>query len=296
VNSVPIADIPMGVYVVNQAKLATGGGGITLTAPDKWYLIQKAKFIGLGVSTPGARVVDQIVTLVRGALGPSEPVNILTSSQVTVPSQTWDKDRAAAILNLAAGIGCWFYFDRQGVATIADIPTVGGSADWLVDASPSGVLIDLDRETGTTTTFNVVIVSSTAASGSFFDPVTVWDSDPASPTYAGTDPVNHPELAGPFGVSVYYLDTALPLDPVGARLAGLAVLATTVGQAKTVTLNSAPNPAMDAFQFLDVLPVRERYDIARVAERHVVDTVTHPLDVTQPMQITGRSSRTDSYT
>lgn len=293
VNSVPLTDIPMGVYLA-APKMATGGGGITLNCSDKWKLIQRAKIIGVGTSWVGWPVTQQIAQMIKDAIGPAEPVNITATSTAIMGSQTWTGDRAQAIIDLANGIGAWVYFDRDGVATVADIPTIGADADWLIDASPSGVLMELDREGMGDDWANVVVLSSSSAAGQAFAAQTVWDSDPTSPTYAGTDPW-HGVGTGPAGISVYDYTSPLPLDNGSALQAAGAQLAKMVGIASTPSGTVAPNPAMDAFDVIDILPPRERYDIARIVERCVVDTVTHQLDVSQPMTFTGRSTRTTGY-
>lgn len=320
-------DIPMGVFDVDAEKVSEGGGALSLTAPDKWRKIQRARFIGPGISTPGLSVPDQIAALIRDALGPSEPVNILTSNAPSMPAQVWEKDRDQAILDLAKSIGCWVYFDRTGVATIADIPTIGDTADWLVDSSASGVLIELDRERSRTTTRNVIVISSSAADGERFPTQYVWDSDPASPTYAGTNPM-YGVGVGPFGVVVDYFDSPILSSADEALAAGRTILARSTGLASQVSLGQVPNPAVDAFDVLDVLPPGRKvsgvgylsggfgrdpfgsspfgvgsgsgrpqvtYSSTRVIERHVADTVTHPLAVggNTFQSIEGRSTRTD---
>jgi hypothetical protein len=287
--------IPMGVFEVDSEKLSEGGGGLSLTAPDKWARIQRARFILPQLSSGGMRVTAQIAALIRGAL-PGEDVVVTATSTATVPQLTWEKDRDKTIQELAQSIGAWVYFDRKGVATIADIPTIGASADWLVDASPSGVLIALDRERSRANTCNVVVVASSASTQSAFVPQVVWDLDVNSPTYAGVDPILNPETAGPFGIVPYFYDTAVLTSENAAKDAGLTILSRVTGLASQVSLGQTPNPALDAFDVIDVLPPRERYDIPRVLERHVADTVTHPLTVGGSTQIDGRSTRTDSYT
>ncbi len=285
--------IPMGVFDVDSEKLTTGGGGpISLTAPDKWVKIQRARFLWPTGPQVGIKVVDQIAYLIRDALGAGEFVNILATSQATVGSLTWEKDRDKAINDLAAGIGAWVYFDRTGTATIADIPTTGPTADWLVDASAAGVLTKLDRSRDRSKTYNVVVVSSSASGGEEFPTQYVWDTDPNSVTYAGTNPPLAANV-GPFGIVPYFYDTPLPLDVDAARTAGLTILSRTMGLASQVSLGQVPNPAVDAFDVIDVLPPKERYDIDRVLERHIADTVTHPLTVTSEQSIEGRSTRTD---
>lgn len=286
-----VLDLPMGVFVIDSEKLSEGGGGISVTAPDKWSRIQKARFLQPQASTVGTSVVDQITRLIRGALGSGEVVNNYATSTATVGTLVWEKDRDKAIMDLAKSASVWVYFDRDGVATIADLPTAGASADWLADASASGVLTSLDRERSRDNTYNVVVVESSATDGPYWPTQFVWDYDPTSPTYAGVDPVSSPDTAGPFGIVPYFYSTPLPLDQNAARRAGWTILARVSGLASQVSLGQVPNPAVDSGDVIDVLPPRERYDQPRVLERHVVDTVTHPLTVDGEQHIDARSTR-----
>lgn len=289
------ADIPMGVFDVDSQSLSEGDGKVTLTAPDKWARIARARFLWPTGPQVGLTVTEQITRLIRDALGPDEPVNVLATSKALVPALTWQQDRGQAVIDLATSIGAWVYFDRSGMATIADVPTVGGSADWLLDASASGVMVSLDRSRSRAQTYNVVVVSSTAADGAKFATQYVWDSDPSSPTYAGTNPP-FATAVGPFGIVPYFHDDPILLDADDALVAGAAILAKTVGLASQASLSAAGNPAVDAMDVIDVMPPRLQRTEVRFTERHVVDTVTHQLDVRQPQQITGRSTRTDPYT
>jgi hypothetical protein len=291
-NSLPIVSVPMGVFDVDQESVTVGGAGaIKVTAPDKWQKIARAKFIFPASSNPALSVTAQITALIQGALGASEPVQVLTTKIVSTPALTWtSNDRVAAINDLAKGLGLWVYFDRDGYATIADRPTVASAAQWQLD------LVSLDRTRDRSRTSNVVIVESSSASGSAtFNPQAAWDQNSASPTYAGSDPLNHPELAGPFGVVPYHFSTPLPLQDYQALQTAQTILAVTCGMNAQITAGALPNPALDAYDAVDVLPPRERYDLPQVVERHFVETVTHPLTVDQPMHIAGLSSRTDGY-
>lgn len=332
-----VVDIPMGVFDIDSEQLSDSSGGLSLTAPDKWVKIQRARFLWPTGPQVGIKVTDQIVALIRDALGSSEPVNVTATSTATVGPLVWEKDRDKAINDLAADIGAWVFFDRNGVATISNLPTIGESADWLVDASASGVLTELDRERSRAKTRNVIVVSSSATDGEKFPVQYVWDNDPASPTYAGTNPPFATDV-GPFGIVPEYIDTPLPLSPNGARQAGLTRLARTTGLASQVSLGQVPNPALDAFDVLDVLPPGSSDTVVlgyqtttgqdgfgtqpfgtspfggggdganrgrpilgtasrgAVLERHVADTVTHPLTLGPAQQIEGRSTRTDEIT
>ena len=322
-------DIPMGVFDVDRQEMSHGSGSVSLTAPDKWGRIQRARLIKPVASVKGRSVAEEITALIRGALGSSEPVTVTATGDAIVGTLTYEKDRAQAIISLATSIGAWVFFDRDGVATIADVPQIGMSADWLVDASASGVLISLDRERSRESTRNVVVVESSAADGAKFATQYVWDADPASPTYAGTDPVADPGSAGPFGIVPYFHDSPVLTTVTQARRAGQTILARTTGLASSVSLSQVPNPAVDAFDVLDVLPPGRApsgvtwtagegfgtgpfgemsfgggtaggrpivsYASTETLQRHLVDTVTHPLTVGPAQQIQGRSTRSDVY-
>jgi hypothetical protein len=333
-NSMPVVDIPCGVYVVGPKSITVGAGKMSITAPDKWRLVQRARFLAPQSSSPGMLVTDQIASLLRGALGSGEGVTVTASSTATVPALTWDRDRDKAITDLAASIGAWVYFDRNGGAVVADIPTLGTSADWTIDAGATGVLISLDRQTSPDETYNVVVAYSNSATASAFPPQYVFDGDPNSPTYAGTDPLNNPAAAGPLGVVPIFYTSPVLTSAQQALQAAQAILSRTVGQASQVSISTGPNPAMDAFQVIDVLPPGSRTVITGystvagvggefgtspfgtgpfgggdtsvpilatvptgVLERHVADTLTHPLMVESgsPLHIDGRSTRADPY-
>jgi len=288
--------IPMGVFDVDDETLTEGGGKLSLTAPDLWQRIVRAKFLGPAASTKGLLVVSQIQQLIQGA---GLTATVTSTSKATTPTLTFDQARDTAILDLAKQAGLWVYFDRNGNGVIADQPTTKPTADWLIDASDSGVLVSLDRSRSRTVTYNVIVVESSAAAGSAFATQYVFDNDPNSQTYVAggtwgpTPPTVSPSSS--FGLVPYYFDTPLTMSAAGAIQAGAAVLYKTTGLASQVSVTAVHNPAIDAFDAIDVLAPRQRYDIPRAVERHVVDTVTHPLDVTRPQQIDGRSTRTDSY-
>jgi hypothetical protein len=150
----------------------------------------------------------------------------------------------------------------------------------------------------------VVVVESSASDESKFATVYVWDADPLSPTYAGPDPVNSPEQAGPFGISAVHVSSPNLETPAQAADFGGAELARRTGLHSQVSLEDVPNPAIDAFDVIDVLPPGQvavgatelpdgsfevQYQATRDVERHIVDTVSHPLTRGPLQRIEGRS-------
>lgn len=292
-----VVTIPMGVFDVSDQSMTVLDGTLKLTAPDKWVRIQRAKFVKPEYAVPGVQVVTQLGALIQGALGISEPVNVDSTLYAAMCPMLFEGDRDAVINQIAGWTSQWVRFDRNGTALISDTPGIGLGTDWLIDSSPTGVLTELDRQRSRSTTYNVVAVHSSNAGSELFAPAYAWDSDSTSVTYAGTDPINSPGLAGPFGVVTYSYDTPLEMTNSQAYATALNILAQVSGLASQVSLSATLNPAMDAGDVIEVLPPRERYDIPIASERHLVETVTHPLvvDGTTVQRIEGRSTRLGSF-
>jgi hypothetical protein len=279
--------IPMGVFDLTAVSKSYGADGtIKLSCFDKWVLVQRASFVTPYASQPTLTVAQQIAALIRYALGQGENVNVLATSQALVGSLVWDDKVDDAINKMAESIGAWAYFDRNGVATVADLPTLTStSAAWSVDASASGVLLDADRSKDRSKTYNMVVVNSEKADGgALFDPQIVSDTDPNSPTYVG----------GPFGQVPYKYSSPLLTNATQALQAGAAKLATLTGLNSQLSLTAVRNHALDALDAIDVQLPRERYDVSIPSERHLIDKVVHPLMPDGTQQIDTRATRTDT--
>jgi hypothetical protein len=325
--------IPQGVFGIDVQKVNFGGGGdLTLTAPDRWQQIVNAEFLTPRAADAGVSVRVQIATLINEVF-PGAGVVDTATSMVTTPAQTWDRDRAKAILDLAKSASLDVGFDRTGTPYIRDLPTLADRAVWTVDASANGVLMTADRERNRQSTYNMVKVSSPAnpAGGDLFAPVFVWDNNPASPTYAGSGSGSDtapPALstAGPFGQRCYFYSSPLVTTSAQAASAGASWLAKLSGLAAQLTLTAAPNPALDdGDTILVVLPPDDpsmtadggvgvgtepfgtspfgvgyltdattfHYTNPQPTERHIVDKVTVSLTPQNSQSIDTRSTAAD---
>jgi hypothetical protein len=288
--------LPMGVFDIDSAEVGYGPTGtLSVRASDKWALIQRANFLLPKSSWDGLRITEQIKALVREVLGASEPVNVLTSDTTTVGVLVWEGDRDKAIQELAESIGCWTYFDRDGVFTIADLPTGNpGAAVWTVDAGDAGVLLDASRSRDRSNTFNVVVVAGQRADGiPPFDPQIVWDSDVSSPTFAGTDPLNGTSV-GPFGIVPYFYTSPVVEHLGQAQIAGLAQLTKLRGLNAQLTLSTLRNHALDVLDSISVILPPDSYGANSVTERHFVDKIQHPLTPEGVMSIETRSTNVNA--
>lgn len=275
--------VPLGRFDVDTQRMGYAPSGtLSLTAPDRWVRVQRARFEAPATSVYGATVKSEIERLVTGAVPGITVANTATST-ATVGAVAWDTDRDGAVDEMAKAIGAEAFFDVNGNLVIRDVPTLAGQAAvWTVDASATGVLLDADRERSRTRTYNVVVASSSATDGvAPFTPVTVADSDPTSPTYVG----------GAFGRVPYFYSSPLLATSGQATAAAQTILERVRGLAAQLSLESIVNPALDAGDVIDALLPPERYDMARPVEHHIVDKVTIPLTVGGTQSIATRSSR-----
>lgn len=279
--------VPMGVFDVSAQSMGYGADGtLSIQADDKWVKIQRARFLQPFASTNGAAVTTQIVTLIRGALGGSEPVNVTATSTATMGKVVWERDRDKAILELAESIGARVYFDRNGVATVADIP-VNQSPVWTAAADNQGVILKAQRTRDRSKTYNIVVVNPELIDGTaLFSPVTLQDTNPDSPTY----------VDGPFLEVPTFYSSPLIRTSAQAGKAGLAILNRVKGLNAQLTLSTVRNHALDVLDTITVRLPKVRWDVPQAVELHMVDKIVHPLTAEGEQSIDTRATRTDDVT
>lgn len=265
--------VPLGVFVVDSQKMGYGvDGTIELTAPDRYAQVQRARFLQPTTTSGGA--VSEAIRLAVVAVAVAA-TNTATSS-ATTKAQVWDRDRDQAIDELTKAAAAELFFDRAGLIVARNIPKLTNAAVWNIGAGESGVLVDADRERDRSRTFSVVVAICEAVDGSApWVPQFAFDADPASPTYC----------AGPFGYVPTWISSPLLTTAAQALAAAKAVLSRASGLAAQVTLDSAVNPALDPGDVITVV-----FPGGKV-ERHLIDSLTIPLDVGTPQKITTRSTR-----
>ena len=290
----PAETVPMGVYGIDTESMGYGPNGtLTVQGSDRWAELQRAKFLTPRASTPGL-ITAQVMMLISEVF-PELPVVSNVDSQARVGSLVWDEDRAQTIIDLATSIGAWVYFDRNGFPTIDPLPTGPPTQGvWTVDAGEQGVLLTAFRSRDRSKTYNVVVVNSDKTDGTpLFDPQVVWDAEPASPTYAGTDPASGAG-AGPFGIVTYKYSSPLLESAGQAQGAGRSILNRVTGLNAQLSMTNVRNHALDALDPLTVVLPPDRPDWPPIIEAHIADKITHPLMADGAQQIDTRSTRTDN--
>lgn len=192
-----------------------------------------------------------------------------------MPTLTVDSDRWAVIhgqnndVSVANAIGADAFCDASGAFTFEPRPSLSADPVWSF-SEDTRTKVATTRAYERQNVYNLIVITGTPADGgAAVGPIFVWDDDPASPTYAGPDPVNYPELAGRFGVKPYRYDSPLITSDRQGWQVGRAILADLMGETKTVSFTGRFHPAQEAGDVVTVTRNDGRL------ERHLVDSINY---------------------
>lgn len=270
-----------GTFGIQDSEVDYLTGGVKVTGVDRGRRVTDDRF-------PFARTIDaaSVTAVLTQLLVESTPwAGVGVSNLPDRPSGqlTWAQDREAACKDLAASLGGECYTEPFGDFAVAPVPDAGSAPVWTVRAGDGGALVAPTRKLSRGGVYNAVVVtgSGTAAadvsSSQTADGRTaIADDDPYSPTWRD----------GPFGQVVTYYSSPFVADQDQADTAARAILRNQLGLSRSVSFESAVNPALEAG---DVIAVD--YGAGSV-ERHILDRIVMPLGP-GPMRC---DTRTSTYT
>jgi len=265
--------VPLGWFRVQSVSSPLRTDALKVSGVDRSARVADAKFLTVTQSTTTNTIPNEIKRLVQGAI-PGIAFTDKTGNSTLTPELTWEQDRWGAISDLAKSIGAEVFFDADGSCVLRTIPGIDGDVAWYVDAGETGVLIEGTQDTSRDSTFNGVVASGERTDNFAPYSATVTDNDTKSPTYWG----------GAYGQVPYFYTSASITSAAQATAAATGLLARTKGLTRSVSLSAVPNPALDAGDVVQVVFPDRSY------ERHVVDSLTIPLDPTASMPIGTRST------
>ena len=156
-------------------------------------------------------------------------------------------------------------------------PPLGkGASVWDVDASETGVLVAADESLDRTGVYNGVLVTGQDVATSAPFAALVTDSNPSSPSRWG----------GPFGKVARVEQSTAVQTLAQAQTAAQRLLDERLAITRSLTLQAAPNPALEPG---DV--VRVTFPDGRV-EQHVVETIRVSLEASGAQSLVVRSTST----
>lgn len=273
--------VPVGVFVPTFRDLDLDPDGtIQLEGDDLMRLVERARFTRPIVTNGSA--VSEALRLCAEATGALQ-INEASAQARSVLTRraVWERDRMEAVTALADAAGVEVFFDGAGAVVARDVPVADRTgAVWSIDAGPAGVLTGGSESEGTQDVYNTVVVTSAAlGEPQPTPPVTVMDTNPASPTYVGPP--------GDRTLVPYFVTSELVRTPEQMRRVGLVRLRQVSRRSAQARVSCIPNPALEAG---DVVVVA---GTDGVSSSHQVEAFTVPLTPEGLMSVTMRSSRAD---
>jgi hypothetical protein len=243
-------------------------GTVTVTAADRAYEVAEAGFLYPTNSQVGNPVTFEFQRLVDDAVddavfGPSDYF------PDPMPQLTWQDDRAGALDEIAAAVGCYWFCLADGSFVLRRIPwtynrvsdaTVSDGTDGIIVAEPSRLRDDV---------YNSVTATGERADGSAPVYALAEDLNPVSPTFVN----------GPFGRRHYTLSLQTPQTQGTAQTAANAFLRSSVALQEVWTWTQ---PVDAALELGDAVTV-EAFDREGVLQ--VVAGFTLPLTVGESMTV-----------
>ena len=175
--------------------------------------------------------------------------------------------------DLAASVGALARFDREGDFTLRPRVVEPAAPVWDIDAGAEGVFIDADEALDRTGTYSGIVVRGQTAAGVPIEG-SARDTDPTSPTYH----------LGPFGLVELVYDSASVQTQAAADALAAQLLAEHLGLARSLTIETVPNPALELGD-----TVRLAFPDGR-EEDHLIGVLALPLDATAQSSLGTRST------
>lgn len=235
--------IPLGVFVLDTTSWNDSSGPIpSVDLVDRAMIMNRAQ-IGPALGASG-KLAQSFLETIFYYFWPDLTITYGSGVDTTVrvPGGTsFDNgDHWAIVTQMASLMGAEIYFDQDGLPVVNALPVFDDTitvadAVYTVDAGENGVLLDASRSVSREEVYNsVYVVGQGSQSGSV--PVGhVYNNDPASPTYR----------EGPFRKMGIRIENNLLMTNAQCVSFAQQELLKYRRLARTLSLSSLPNPALD---------------------------------------------------
>jgi hypothetical protein len=276
--------IPMGVYRV--AGMVINGRYTSFDLEGLEAIVRDYRF-HIPRSLPLQPEDTPEITLSKLILEAIPTANIIwqikTAQQPMAPV-TFDRDRWAAIdgdsssKSITGAYSADCYANRVGIFVAERTVINPTDPVWSITVD-DGVKVSSSTTLSRENMRNVWTVWAAPSNAPVIGPVHIWDSNPFSPTYAGTNPIrNGASEATPFGIVSGFYQSPLMRDLSMLELAGRKRLALSLSARRYVEITSIFNPTLDAGDCIELIPDgsdhRENFVIEKVGYK-MDDAVTH---------------------
>jgi hypothetical protein len=262
--------VPLATLRISEPQVRRDEGGLTIDVKgyDRGRAIQRARFrdpYSIPNGTPVSQAISDIITS-RSTF----PVNIVPTTTTTPAlvfealSDPWD-----AIHQLAQSISYEAFFDVLGTFVARPVPNYETQSPvWTYEPGQVSLLLHNQREMSDENCYSGVVVTSEHPDNPNPIRVTVWDTNPQSPTYY--DPAL-PHLST-FGPVPYGFASPIIKTEAQAILAGQTVLARVSGLLEQVEVDVLGHFGHDIG---DVVTVRD--PDTRLQGTHIIEQIVQPI-------------------
>ncbi|MFE3409446.1 DUF5047 domain-containing protein [Streptomyces mirabilis] len=263
--------VPAGTFVITSVSGNIHTGPLSVQATGLEILLKRALWDSATSTTGYTNAAAFLAFHIPNTIPGASFVNASTNGATTaLATKTWDAntDKWAAFREVADSVGCELFCDAAGTFRLVDIPdplNVAVAPVWTIGTGDYGVMVSANMELNSDGVYNRVIVTG-ENSADFSPPVraTATITNTADPLYYG----------GPFGKVTKSYSSNLITNDTQAQKTANALLAKYRAPNRTVTLETVPNPALDAGD-----RIRVNYGDAALPEIHVVHSFDIPLSV-----------------
>jgi hypothetical protein len=272
--------VPLGVFSTDNAEYsASVSGDVRWQGSDRSKKISRARFTDPYQITAGTSLATAVGNLLRSRWA-STPINFNNVTETLAAQVVWeagsDSDPWNCARQLMSDYGYDLNFDGLGTARAVAVtdPTTAaivfdfgtGSTQMLLDATIQGSF---------ESTYNGVIASGEGSNVTAPVRAEVWDTNPSSPTY----------YLGGFGKVPYFYSSPMLTTQAQCQTAAAKILSVVKGKTQSLAWPSIVNPALEP---LDVVSMT----FGGITKRAVIDQLTVPLRVSEPMTASARETYT----
>jgi len=269
--------VGLGYFRINSVEQGNAPrGNLRISGEDRMSMLRDARplapvFYG-STSTVGS-VIDGVV---QGAIPGAttvypdwDPYSITLGADHIL-----EDDRIKFLTDIVTAYGRVMYFDYKGRFVVKQIPVADPySPAYEIRVGRKGVLCSMSRRLDRDGVYNAVVATGEPVGDQPPVRAVAFDLVTTSPTYYN----------GPFGSVPRFFSSSFLQTEAQCQSAAQSLLGSSTGLPYVVSLGVVPNPALEGW---DVLKVT--YDDNRIAEIHVVDTITYAMSAAGNMNINTR--------
>lgn len=244
--------------------------------------VSRSKFTAPYIIPAGQNYGDAIIAGVQSRLAINMNADaIVVSTDATTPLIVIDpeQDPWAEFEAMAASIGYVLYFDLAGAPTLIPRPDPSTADPVRSFIHGRDAIVAVSRSLSDDPGYNGVVMRADSSVLPAPLVTVLWDEDADSPTYH----------LGPYGERPFTTSSPYIANQAQCDDAAAAMLTAVLGLTEQVALSCLPDPAL---RVNDVVYVyRERRGIPVIDGNYVIQSLTLPQSLAEPMTIQARRQR-----